>query len=141
LAVADEIRLGRCNAQMLTLVMHGRTISEATKAKQALASAIQLDRNMEYLALKMENGFTDEAGVALAEALAVNKTLRKIRLCISVLSHRRVTLGAPAYLAFGAMLRVNTNLVLELPSFLPSTLLLVMKGLSIPATRCVLSRD
>jgi hypothetical protein len=32
-----------------------------------------MDRNLEYLYLRMEDGFTDEAGVTLAEALTVNK--------------------------------------------------------------------
>lgn len=40
--------------------------SEATEATKALASAIRLDRSLEHLTLMMENGFTDEAGVALS---------------------------------------------------------------------------
>jgi hypothetical protein len=52
--------------------------------------------------------------VALAKALTVNKTLRKIDL-----HHCEATLGAQAYEAFSAMLRVNTNLVLKLPPFGP----------------------
>jgi hypothetical protein len=67
LTVTDEIRHGRCNVQTLTFAMLQVTRSETTKAVQALASSIQLDRNLEHLELKMENGFTDEAGVALAE--------------------------------------------------------------------------
>jgi hypothetical protein len=57
----------------------------------------------------MENGFTDEAGVALAEALTVNKTLRMIPLS-------EATLGIQACEAFNAVLRVNTSIVLNLPS-------------------------
>jgi hypothetical protein len=60
--------------------MRETTRSEATKAAKALASTIRLDRNQKYLTHRMENGFTDEAGVALAEALAVNKTLHAISL-------------------------------------------------------------
>jgi hypothetical protein len=115
---ADEIRRGRCNVQRLTLVMHKVHVtrsetarSEASEAVKAVASAIQMDCNLEYLTLEVSEGFTDEGCVALAEALTVNKTLRKI-----VLS-KAYTLGAQVYEAFSAMLRVNTNLVVELCSF------------------------
>jgi hypothetical protein len=113
LAVVDEIRQGRFNVQRLTLAMFQGARSEGTKAVQALASAIQLDRNLLHLVLEMENWFTGEAAVALAEALTVNKTLRMITLS-------EVTLDAQAYEAFSAMLRVNTSLVLNLPSFEPT---------------------
>ena len=96
--VANEIRRGRCNVQTLTLIMLQGARSEATEAAKAVASAIQLDRNLEQIYLQMENGFTDEAGVALAEALTVNKTLRMIRLSAIVRpSHQAqnlATLGA-----------------------------------------------
>jgi hypothetical protein len=124
LAVADEIRRGRCNVQRLTLVMMQGTISEATEAVQAIASAIQMDRNLEHLTLKMEDGFTDEAGVALAEALTVNKTLHEITLSTHARTSQhvtyRATLGAKAYDAFGAMLRVNTSIILKLPPVEPA---------------------
>jgi hypothetical protein len=67
----------------------------------------------------VENGFTDEMGVALAEALMVNKNLRKITL--SARNHRgrnAATLGVPAYDALSAMMRVNTSFAMELPSFM-----------------------
>jgi hypothetical protein len=73
-----------------------------TAAAQALAGAISQDRSLESLALAFNicgsNGFTDEAGVALAEALTASKNLRTFTL-----TH--------------AMLRVNTSLVLKLPPF------------------------
>jgi tagatose-1,6-bisphosphate aldolase len=106
--------------QTLTLVMCQVTSSKATEAVKAAASAILLDQNLEHVTLQMENGFKDEAGVALAKALTVNKTLRKITLSVDPFRfqvHNRVALGAPAYEAFSAMLRVNTSLVLELPPF------------------------
>jgi hypothetical protein len=81
LVVADEIRRGRCNVQRLTLALLPVTTSEGTgtEAVKAVASAIRVDQNLEHLKFKMgENGFTDEAGVALAEALTVNTTLRMI---------------------------------------------------------------
>jgi hypothetical protein len=118
-AVTDEIRHGRCNIQTLTLAMMQASRSEATEAVQALAGAIQLDHNLEHLYLEMENGYTDEAGVALAEALTVNKTLRTIGLSTYVhfdyVVRNRATFGATAFEAFCAMLRVNTSLILTYP--------------------------
>jgi hypothetical protein len=77
------------------------------------------DSNLECLELRMESGFTDDAGVALAEALAVNKTLLAIKLADIVRADHRVhnkdALGAQAYKAFSAMLRANTSLILKLP--------------------------
>ena len=100
--------------------MHQRPSSEitctCTEAVKAIASAIRLDHNLKSLALHIWNDFTDEAGVALAEALTVNKTLRSIAL--STFLHpnhpvrNKATFGAVAFEAFSAMLRVNTSLVL-----------------------------
>jgi hypothetical protein len=120
LAVADEIRRGRCHVRkQLQLYMPHGTISDATEAVQAVASAIRMDQNLESLMLRMNNGFTDEAGVALAEALTVSTTLRKIILNTdtgrSRNDHNLETLGSQSYEAFAAMLRVNASLVLELP--------------------------
>jgi hypothetical protein len=123
LAVADEIRQGRCNVETLTLAMYRGATLDATEAAKAVAGAIRLDRNLEHLNLRMENGFTDEAGVALAGALTVSTTLRIITLSdTAVVSNHNVrstkaTLGAQAYEAFSAMLLVNTSLVLKLPPF------------------------
>jgi hypothetical protein len=72
LAVADEIRQGRCNVRKLDLAMLRVAEFDATEGVKAIVSAIRLDRNLEHLHLRMQNGFTDEAGVALAEALTVN---------------------------------------------------------------------
>jgi hypothetical protein len=128
LVVADEIRQGRCRIKYLRIFMtqgarsdQGRIGSETTEAVKAVASAIRLDQNLEHITLRMESGFTDEAGMALVEALTANKTLRKIDLFTTVRPGRQVqnkaTLGAQAYEAFSAMLRVNTSLVLKLPTF------------------------
>jgi hypothetical protein len=111
LPVVDEIRSGRCHVASLTLIVAlEATRPEATEAVKALASAIRLDQTLEHLTLEMEDVYTDDAGVALAEALTVNKHLRMINLS-------EATLGVEAYEAFSAMLRVNTSLVLKLPSF------------------------
>jgi hypothetical protein len=119
LVVADEIRQGRCHRKTLHLNMLQNSSSGATEAVKAVASAIREDRHLEQLTLKMENGFTDEGGVALAEALTVNKTLRKVKLAISMRTTFRVRnkahLGVHAYEAICAMLRVNTNLFLSVP--------------------------
>jgi hypothetical protein len=89
---------------------------------KAVASALRTDHNLESLVLRMENGFTDEAGVALAEALTVNKTLRKINLNAEPTFPDEPLpntdeLGVPAYKAFSAMLRGNTSLKLDFPPF------------------------
>jgi hypothetical protein len=123
LAVADEIRQGRCNVQTLTLGMYPGVISHDTEAIKAVASAIRLDQNLKSITLQMENGYTDEAGVALAEALKINKTLRQVLLGVSPVRrhvhqvHNKEYLGAQAYQAFSSMLCVNTGLVLRLPPF------------------------
>jgi hypothetical protein len=123
LAVVDAIRMGRCLLKTLHLgMLHSSLRSKATEAVQALAGAIQMDRNLEHLSLQIEDGFTDVAGVALAKALAINKTLLKITLDDNpVFSDRTLpkpaALGVAAYEALSAMLRVNTSLVLKLPPF------------------------
>lgn len=69
----------------------------------------------------METGFTHEVGVALAEALTFNKTLCMITLSddyvFNIPSTKIETLGVPAYEAFSAKMRVNTNIILNLPPF------------------------
>jgi hypothetical protein len=70
----------------------------------------------------MEDAFTNEAGVALAEALTINKTLRELTLDDDWITgnapvDNKASLGAQAYEAFGAMLRVNTSIKLDLPTF------------------------
>jgi hypothetical protein len=69
----------------------------------------------------MEDGVTDEAGVVLAEALTFNKNLPELNLDDITFgsdpTHTKASLGAPAYEAFSTILRVNTSLVMKLPSF------------------------
>jgi hypothetical protein len=117
LAVANEIQHGRNKIRVLGLAMFEGTSSEATAALKAIASAIRRDRNLVGLMVGLTNGFMDEEGVALAEALTVIKTLRWVVLAdTSTDVHTRATLGARAYEAFSAMLRVNTSLTrLDLP--------------------------
>jgi hypothetical protein len=120
LAVAQEIQHGRNDIEVPILAILEGTSSEATKAVKAIARAIRRDRIMKRLDLEVQNGFTDEAGVALAKALPVNKTLCEIKLTdnarISDQARNKATLGVQAYEAFSAMLRVNTSLLtFELP--------------------------
>jgi hypothetical protein len=119
LAVADEIRQGRCRVKTLNLWMFRGSSPDATNAVKAVANAIREDRNMIRLGISTDKGFTDEAGVALAEALTVNKTLRKVKLSVSMRANlrtrHRATLGVHAYEAFSAMLRTNTSLCLSVP--------------------------
>jgi hypothetical protein len=122
MAVADEIRQGRCCVRGLVLTMYrNRDSSDETDtaAIKAIATAIRRDGNLEGLSLRLGRGLSNEAGVALAEALTVNTHLRVV--CLVSLADTgnpdRAVLGASAYEAFGAMLRVNTNLSLELPPF------------------------
>jgi hypothetical protein len=117
LAGADEIRRGRCTIKHLSLVRHQSSSSESTEAVKAIASALRLDRNLEFLDLQLSIDFTNEAGVALAEALTVNKTLRRIVLRPSLQSQDVDAMSASVYEAFCAMLRVNKYLVLKLPLF------------------------
>jgi hypothetical protein len=85
---------------------------------------MRLDCNLEDLYPQMlEDGLTDKAGVALAEALTVNKTLCKINLSTTVPPSQPVrnkaaaTIGAQAYVAFSTMMHANTSIVLKLPPF------------------------
>jgi hypothetical protein len=116
---ADEIRLGRYRIKNLNLAMLQSSNSAATEAVKAVASAIREDRHLESLELAMEDGFTDEAGVALAEAFTINNTLPLLLLDDEICNpvHTKAYLGAQAYEALGTMLRVNTSIELVHPMF------------------------
>jgi hypothetical protein len=117
LVATEAIRQGTCNVQRLGLFLSKGAPFEANEAVQAVASAIQLDHNLKILSLRMVDRFTDEAGVALAEALAVNTTLRKIILFFHRMDASTfpniAALSAPVYKALSSMLRVNTSLILD----------------------------
>ena len=98
-----------------------------------MASAIRGDRHLESLALVMANGFTNGAGVVLVEALTINKTLVRILFMDDSFfdsDHvdNKASLGTQIYKA-------------SIWTFLRSTILLVMKGVSRISNRCVLSSD
>jgi hypothetical protein len=94
-------------------------VPRPTKSVKAVASAIWEDRHLESLMLKMDDGFTDGAGVALVETLTVNKTLHMLilddNLFASDCVHTKASLGAQAFRTFISMLRVNASLMLDLP--------------------------
>jgi hypothetical protein len=121
LTVADELRRGHFHVRVLSLGMIQGAQSEDTEAVKAVASATRSNPPLEHLTLEMETGFTDEVGVALAEALTFNKTLCCITLSDDSVFNRPPTkfetLGVPAYEAFSAMLRVNTSIDLNFPPF------------------------
>jgi hypothetical protein len=100
---------GCCNARASSLCERLNWPSaEATEAVE-VASAIWLIGNLTHLVLhKCKNGFTDEAGVTLAEALTVNKSLRMLRLFFLACTMKQI-LGVSSYEALAAMLRVNTS--------------------------------
>jgi hypothetical protein len=60
--------------------MFRRARFEATEAVNPVASAIRWGRHLGSLELQIEDGFTDEAGVALVEVLTINKTLHRLLL-------------------------------------------------------------
>ncbi len=98
------------------------TRSEATDAVKAVASAIQMDHNLEFLYLQLQDGFTDEAGLALAEALTMNRTLRKMvlntdRVMANHDEDNKAAFSAKSYEAFAAILRVNNSVTFALPTF------------------------
>jgi hypothetical protein len=127
LVASNVICQSWCRIASLHLQMMPCLRSEATEAIKAVADAIRHDHELDGhdlidLTLQMEDGFTDEVGVALAEALTTNKTLHTITLsddpCGPPLRrrvHNQAALGVSAYEAFSAMLRVNTGLTLNLP--------------------------
>jgi hypothetical protein len=123
LVVADEIRHGRCNIRNLMLSTVASSSSEATESIVAIANAIKLQRHgsLESLTLQMGNGFTDKATMAVADALTVNQTLRKVSLTDKVRPYfehveTKDCMGAQAYEAFSKMLQVNTSVNLYVPA-------------------------
>jgi hypothetical protein len=121
--VADEIRHGHCHIKNLMLSTVASSSSEATDVTLAMANAIALQRHgsLESLTLQIGNGFTVKAAVALAHALTVNQTLRKVNLTDKVRPYfdnvgTKDYLCAQAYEAFSKMLQVNTRVSLYVPA-------------------------
>jgi hypothetical protein len=83
----------------------------------ALAEALTVNRTQRKMVLN-----ANPVMASLAEALTVNRTQRKMDVNANPVMDRReedikATLAARSYEAFGAMLRVNTNITLDLPTF------------------------
>jgi hypothetical protein len=125
LVIADEIRNGYFRPKTLVLV---RTTAysalETAEAIQVMLGAIQCNGSLRKLNLHSTTGFSDEMGVALAKALTVNTTMVWIDLQNTFTTSNPAflpsqppkTLGAEAYKAFIAMLKINMNIRLKLPN-------------------------
>jgi hypothetical protein len=106
LAVADDIRQGRNEIRVLELAtMFEGTSAETTGAIQAIASAIRQDQNLVdlRLELRMDHGITDEAGLALAEALTVNKTLHAFGMRITLCAYTQRFTWPPTAVLFASV--------------------------------------
>ena len=84
---------------------------------EALARAVGQNRHLQSLTLRVGTGFTDALGVALAQALQVNTTLKELVMVDQWDYGFRTTdhMNISAYQALRNMLRVNTNVVLQVP--------------------------
>jgi hypothetical protein len=113
-AVAEQIGQDSCRPiktlQLSTLRCPG-------SGALSLARAVGQNRHLQSLTLRVGTGFTDAVGVALAQALQVNTTLRELVLMDQWDYGFRTTdhMNVSAYQAMRKMLRVNTNVVLKLP--------------------------
>jgi hypothetical protein len=141
LVVADEIRRGCCNVQTLTLAMAEATGSQAMEAVQAVASAIQLDCNLKHLSLEVGNGFSDEVGVSLVEALTVNKNCTRSPFPLIIPPIRRIKLPwVPPPMR--PLVQCCAPIPVSFCSFLyPRPLPAATKDLLILTTRWLLSND
>jgi hypothetical protein len=119
LVVANELQQNTACLKELVLSSHF-TKSDTNKAIGALATAIQQDEHLVRLRLEMCNGYTDDAGVALAEAMRLNTVLRHVDLdenggCGEASGDTRNTMGCTAYKALTAMAVTRSDLKLGVP--------------------------
>lgn len=114
LVVADELQQGR-SRKLKYLSLSIGNMSE--KGGQELSKAIEHDQCLQNLTLRVGAGYTDDFGVAVSRALAVNTTLEAV-----ILSDRwptpmhKSSMGVQGFQALSAMLRVNTRLQLTNPA-------------------------
>jgi hypothetical protein len=125
LVIADEIRNGFFRPETLVLVRTTASSAfETTEAIQVMIGAIECNSSLRKLSLYSTTGFSDEMGVTLAKALTVNTTMAQICLRNTCKASNSAyhssqppnTLGAEAYKAFIAMLKINMNIRLKLPN-------------------------
>jgi hypothetical protein len=112
--VAEIIGKESCHIQTLKV----STLRCPGSGAVALARAVGQNRHLQSLTLRVGTGFTDALGVALAEALQVNTTLRELVLVGEWDYGFRTTdhMNIPAYQALQNMLRVNTSVILKVPA-------------------------
>jgi hypothetical protein len=115
--VAEIIGQESCMIQTLKLSTL-RCPGGGSAGAVSLARAVGLNRHIQSLTLRVGTGFTDVLGVALAQALQVNTTLRELILVDQWDYGFRTTdhMNIAAYQALRNMLRVNTSVVLKVPA-------------------------
>jgi len=121
LLLNEEIRQGRCHIKNLILTRASMELSreslnldDVTNNLKIMASTIAQNRTVELILLypPKPKGVTNEGGVAFAEALQVNTTLRKLTLVGTTVDK---IFDKDAYKAFAEMLQVNRGIELMLP--------------------------
>jgi hypothetical protein len=114
-AVAEIIGQESCHIQTLKL----STLRCPGIGALSLARAVGQNRHLQSLTLRLGTGFTDDLGVALAQALQVNTSLKELILVDQWDYGFRTTdhMNIAAYQALRNMLRVNTSVVLKIPNF------------------------
>jgi hypothetical protein len=113
LVVVDEIRNHNTGLQELVLSSH-LSSTDTDTAIVGLAQAVKHDQHLQRLRLEMCNGYTDKAGVALAEAVQINTTLRLVDLdengsCGEASGDTRNSMGFSAYKAFTTMVVARSD--------------------------------
>jgi hypothetical protein len=96
------------------------TKADTDTAISSLAKALGRDPHLLRLRLEMCNGYTDTAGVALAEAMQMNTALQHVDLdenggCGEASGDTRNSMGVTAYKALTAMAVVRSDLRLGVP--------------------------
>jgi hypothetical protein len=112
-AVAEIIGQESCHIQTLKL----STLRCPGAGAISLARAVEQNRHLLSLTLRVRTGFPDAVGVALAQALQVNTSLKELVLVDQWDFGFRTTdhLNISAHEAFRKMLRMNTSVVLKVP--------------------------
>jgi hypothetical protein len=113
-AVAEQIGQDSCHIETLKL----STLRCPGSGAGSLARVVGQNRHLLSLTLRVGTGFTDALGIALAQALQVNTSLKELVLVGEWDYGFRTTdhMNIPAYQALRKMLRVNTSVVLKVPA-------------------------
>lgn len=113
-SVAEVIGQDACRIKTLKL----STLRCPGSGAEALARVVGQNRHLQSLTLRVGTGFTDALGVALAQALQANTTLRELALVDQWDYGFRTTdhMNVSSYQALRKMLRVNTSVILKVPA-------------------------